>query len=168
MLGALLERNAAYLLSHKRYFIHCVCTCPYSIPLLSLFHSTAVPIPFHCHLYSIPLPSLFHSTAVPIPFLCCPYSIPLPSLFHSTAISIPFHCRLYSIPLPSLFQELAQLVPDVNTRTQDLPTYTGNRESTRILQTTKSQLDHMDPPSYGSGLGTPAFDDNWQHNDRSL
>ena len=112
--------------------------------------------------------SLFHSSAVPIPFHCRPYSIPLSSLFHSTAVSIPFHCRLYSIPLPSLFQELAQLVPDVNTPTQDLPTYTGNRESTRILQTTKSQLDHMDPPSYGSGLGTPAFDDNWQHNDRSL
>ena len=43
------------------------------------------------------------------------------------------------------------LIPDIGSaRVQDLPTYTGTRESNRILYNVRTKLDHMQPPQYGS------------------
>lgn len=48
-------------------------------------------------------------------------------------------------------RELAQLIPDVHSdRVQDVPSYAGARDSTRILYTARTQLDQMAPPPYTS------------------
>jgi hypothetical protein len=51
------------------------------------------------------------------------------------------------------FQELAQLIPDIgNLRVQDLPSYAGTRDSSRILYSARSQLEQLSPPDYSTEL----------------
>ena len=47
-------------------------------------------------------------------------------------------------------QELAQLIPDVNTRLEEVPPYTDSRESQKIIYSTRSRLERLEPPAYSS------------------
>ncbi len=105
---------------------------------------------------------ILNSRSIP---LSNPHSVPLnnPHLVQPPFRSTDQLPTVQPIPLMyshSVPQELAGLIPDVATRVQELPTYTGSRESTRILYSCRSQLEQLEPPEYGSSAGEgscPAF-----------
>lgn len=48
-------------------------------------------------------------------------------------------------------KELALLIPDVGSaRVQEIPTYSGTRESSRVVYSTRSKLELLHPPQYGT------------------
>ena len=50
-------------------------------------------------------------------------------------------------------QELAQLIPDIgNLHVQDLPSYTGTRDSSKIVYSARSKLEQLSPPDYSTEL----------------
>ena len=47
---------------------------------------------------------------------------------------------------------MAELIPDIgSSRVQDIPAYNGGRDSTRIMMSTRAQLDQVTLPSYALG-----------------
>ena len=57
------------------------------------------------------------------------------------------------------WQDLAQLIPDIGTvRVQELPSYAGSRDSSRILYSTRTQLEQLSPPDYSREL---SYDPGW-------
>lgn len=77
----------------------------------------------------------------------------------SPLICITPSCFLVYVPFTShhnmliLLKELAQLIPDVNTRLEEIPTYTKCRESQKIIYSTRKKLEQLEPPSYSSAAG---------------
>lgn len=57
----------------------------------------------------------------------------------------------------STVQELAQLIPDVNTRLEEVPPYNDSRESQKIIYSTRSKLERLDPPTYSSAAAAGSF-----------
>ena len=56
-----------------------------------------------------------------------------------------------------LVQELAQLIPDVNTRLEEIPPYEDAHESQRMIYSTRARLDRLDPPKYSSAALANSF-----------
>ena len=54
-------------------------------------------------------------------------------------------------------QELAQLIPDVNTRLEEIPPYTDAHESQKIIYSTRGKLEHLEPPKYSSAALATSF-----------
>ncbi|CAI8002075.1 hypothetical protein GBAR_LOCUS3319 [Geodia barretti] len=53
--------------------------------------------------------------------------------------------------------ELAQLIPDVNTRLEEIPPYTDAHESQKIIYSTRGKLEHLEPPKYSSAALATSF-----------
>ena len=54
-------------------------------------------------------------------------------------------------------KELAQLIPDVNTRLEEIPPYNDAHESQKIIYSTRGKLEHLEPPKYSSAALAGSF-----------